>query len=840
MEFVKQKAFFVGIDSDGTAFDSMKIKHTFSFVPAAIEVFGLEACGEAFCEIEERINLYSLTRGINRFPGLLMTFEELIAAGYWAEDQLTGLEDLKAYIESGYPLSNAGLKDWLAENPSAFGQKVLRWSELGDIYFEKLTKDIEPYDGVARAIEHMRSDADIMVVSAASSKGLEKDWGRAGLAGKVNFIAGQEFGKKAEQLLYAKEKGFAGEQMLMVGDAPGDYEAAKKAGVWFYPMIPGRETECWEKLSDKYFDLFVNGQYDKDVEAALYDEFIGFLEGRKDKSVAQAAEREENMITDILKNMTVEEKVGQMCVPILQSDKITDEIRKAVTEYKVGVVRYCPDAEFDNASVAVGEPNKYFTPQESAEFLNELQSLTEIPLIISVDQEGGCRSDVNRCNAMVYASHMCFGVADDAELTYQVAKATAQEFRAMGINQIQSPICDVFRYPGRQTMKAATFGEDAENVAKHVVAMKRGFQDGGVLSMGKHFPGYGSIATDAHKGTAHIVKTVEELEKEDIVPFKHLVDDGVDGIMMGHVIVDAIDPQYPATLSKTLTTGYVREKLGFKGIIMTDAMRMKAIQDNYGTGAASVMAIKAGCDLVLLRGDFDHFKDGYEAILEAAKSGEISEEILDASVLRILKAKESIGLFENKYAACEKANAVVGTAEHQELLFKLASRSISVLREKNLPLSADDGKKISVVSVEPQKIAAAMDEKQCVDMLEKEIRAIHANTDGIVVKLDPDEEDIQKAVALSEDADIIVLGMCSGIIFRKQVNLYNALKALGKTMIVVAMESPCDIELVPDCDNYIATYGAARDWMKVAAMRIFGLTDINAKPAITIPDLTVE
>jgi beta-N-acetylhexosaminidase len=183
--------------------------------------------------------------------------------------------------------------------------------------------------------------------------------------------------------------------------------------------------------------------------------------------------REENiMVNDVLKKMTLEEKVGQMCVPILQSDKITEEIRKAVVDYKVGAVRYCPDAEFDNASVVVGEPNKYFTPNESAEFLNRLQSLAEIPLIISVDQEGGCRSDVNRCNAMVYASHMCFGVADDPELTYQVAKATAEEFRAMGINQIQSPICDVFRYTGRKTMKAATFGEDAENVAKHVVAMK--------------------------------------------------------------------------------------------------------------------------------------------------------------------------------------------------------------------------------------------------------------------------------------------------------------------------------------------------------------------------------
>ncbi len=540
------------------------------------------------------------------------------------------------------------------------------------------------------------------------------------------------------------------------------------------------------------------------------------------------------MINKILEEMTVEEKVGQMCVPILQSDKITDDIRRAIEEYKIGVIRYCPDAEFDNASVIVGKPNKYFQPDETARFINELQRMSKLPLIISVDQEGGTRSDINRCNAMVYASHMCFGVADDEQLTYEVTKATAEEFRSMGINQIQSPICDVFRYPGRQTMKAATFGENPEAVAKHVVAMKRGFNDGGVLSMGKHFPGYGSIATDAHKGTAHIVKDIPTLEKEDIVPFKKLIDDGVDGIMAGHVIVDEIDPVYPATLSETLATGYLRGKLGFDGIIMTDAMRMKAIQDNYGTGAASVLAIKAGCNLVLLRGDFNHFKEGYDAILEAVKNGEISEEIINNCVLRILKAKESAGLFENRFADPEVAKKTVGSKEHQELLFKLASKSISVLEEANLPLTANDGKKITVISTEPQKIAAAMDEKQCVDMLEKEIRAIHENTNGLMVKLDPDAEDIEKAVELAKDSDVIVLGMCSAIIFKNQVPLYEALEKLGKTLIVVAMESPYDIELIPNCKNYIATYGAARDWMKVTAMRIFGQTDVNAKAPITI------
>lgn len=540
------------------------------------------------------------------------------------------------------------------------------------------------------------------------------------------------------------------------------------------------------------------------------------------------------MLNKILKEMTLEEKVGQMCVPILQSDHITEDIKNEIEEYNIGVIRYCPDAEFDNASVIVGEPNKYFQPGETAEFLNSLQRMSKLPLIISVDQEGGTRCDINRCNAMVYASHMCFGVANDENLTYEVAKATAKEFRSMGINQIQSPICDVFRYPGRQTMKAATFGDDPQSVAKHAVAMKRGFNDGGVISMGKHFPGYGSIATDAHKGTAHIVKSVEELEREDLVPFRAIINDGVQAMMSGHVIVDAIDPKYPATLSETMLGGYLRGKLGFNGIIMTDAMRMKAIQDNYGTGPASVMAIKAGCNLVLLRGDFNHFKEGYDAILAAAKSGEISEEVIDSCVMKLLETKKNAGLFEDRFADPALAEKTVGCKEHQELLKKLAEKSISVLKDEALPLCPNDGKKIAVITCEPQKIAAALDEKQCVEMLEKEICAIHKDTEGIVIRLNPEKEDIEKAVALAEKSDVVILGMCSAIIFKNQLELYKELQKTGKTIIVVAMESPYDIELIPDVKGYIATYGAARDWMRVAAERIFGMNEINAKPAIEI------
>ena len=543
------------------------------------------------------------------------------------------------------------------------------------------------------------------------------------------------------------------------------------------------------------------------------------------------------MIKEIIEKMSLKEKVGQLCVPILQSDKITDEIKYAIEELNIGMIRYCPDAEFDNASQVVGTPNKYFSPSESAAFLNSVQELAmnrkhKIPLLISVDQEGSTRCDIDRAGAMVFGAHMAFGVVDDEENTYSVARAMAEEFRSMGINMIQSPILDVLTYEGRKTIKASAFGTTPQKVAKHGCAMKRGFTDGGLLSMSKHFPGYGSIATDAHKGTARIVKSLDELEKVDIYPYKEIIKNDADAIMIGHVIVEAIDPQYPATLSKKIVTGYLREKLGFKGFIMTDAMRMKAIADNYGIGKASVMAVNAGCDLLLLRGDINHFMEGYNAVLSAAESGEIKEEWIDAAIQRVLLAKEKAGLFENPYADGEKAEKIVGCPRHKEILKSFAEKSISVVRGENLPLKATDN--ILAVTVEPQKIAAAMDDEQCVDMLPKAIKKNNSNTQTLITKLNPDGSDIDEALLKSKAADVIVFGVCDAILYPGQAKLAKALYDTGKPLVVVAMNSPFDIEEMDFVKNYVCTYGVACQWVNSASEVIFGKREGSAPVPVDI------
>jgi len=533
-------------------------------------------------------------------------------------------------------------------------------------------------------------------------------------------------------------------------------------------------------------------------------------------------------IDEVLQKMSIEEKVGQMCVPILQKSYIGPNIEKCIKEYHVGMLRFCPNAEFDGHSEMVGEPNQYLTATEMATFLNSAQEMAKIPLFIAVDQEGSIRNDVNRTGAFAYSGHMSFGVADDEELTYKVAYATGKEFKSMGINLVQAPIVDVLTYAGRKTMKSASFGEDVEKVCKHALAMMRGYQDAGIAAMAKHFPGYGSVETDAHKGLAEITKSFEALETEDIAPMKVLFEHGLNGVMTGHVLTHCVDEEYPATLSGKMLREYLREKLGFEGIVESDAMRMPAIQKLYGTAEASVMAVLAGCDLILLRGDLGHFEEGYFAVLKAVKNGEIPLEYIDNSVKRILAQKEKIGLLENPFVDARQADAIVGCMEHKELARTLAEQSVSVIRKEILPVEKEQ--KILVVCVEPQKLLAANDKEQCVDMLYKAIKKYYSHAEGVVVKLQPSVEEIETVVMHAAEFDVVIVGTCNALLYHSQAELCRKLvMAKGSDCVVVAMDSPYDYEEMSEVKNYICTYGAVAASAEVAAEVIAGITEANTK-----------
>ena len=271
-------SFFIGVDSDGTVFDTMTAKHDGAMIPAAVAVWGLGSVAADFTRVAEQVNLYSRHRGINRFRGLLMTFERL-AKDPAAAAVLPDFTPLREFVSQSPALSGRALTEYRRDHGDAFLRQLQEWSDRSDRLFAKRARAIGPFPGVKEALARAAGFADLMVVSSAAGAGLAADWGRAGLLPYVARVAGQEAGTKAHQLAAAAEGRYPAGHILMIGDAPGDREAAHACGALFYPIVPGRETACWETLHAEGLERFRTGQYAGTYEAARNAEFDSALDG---------------------------------------------------------------------------------------------------------------------------------------------------------------------------------------------------------------------------------------------------------------------------------------------------------------------------------------------------------------------------------------------------------------------------------------------------------------------------------------------------------------------------------------------------------------------------------
>jgi len=274
--FKPQKNFFAGIDSDGTAFDSMNIKHIKSMCPAAVEIWDFGEFRSQFEKIWSRLNLYSKKRGINRFPGLLAAFDMLCETA--ANAPVPDTSALRDFIEKSEALSNAALQSWMTEHPSPFLDDVMRWSIRSDALFEEHTRGLLPFANVEAAMSLLAQKADIMVVSSASGRGLAKDWSFSGLAKYTALIAGQELGSKSAQLQMGAAGKYPPEKILMIGDAPGDLDAARAINALFFPISPGAEEESWLRLREEALPRFFAGTFHGEYEDALVKKFLDFLQ----------------------------------------------------------------------------------------------------------------------------------------------------------------------------------------------------------------------------------------------------------------------------------------------------------------------------------------------------------------------------------------------------------------------------------------------------------------------------------------------------------------------------------------------------------------------------------
>ena len=281
-EFQPSKDFFIGVDSDGCAIDQMNIKHYECFAPAYIKAFDLQPISTIARETAIFVNLYSSTRGINRwasvdrFFDLLKERPEVIESGV----QLIDGADLKAFLASGKPLSEAGVREYLAEHPSAELEKCLEWGKIVNELVAWIVYNTQPFPGVRESFEAMQGKADVMVVSAASLAMLNHEWEEHDLAKYVSIIAGQEMGTKAQQLHAAATGKYPKDHVLLLGDAPGDGAAATAEGALWFPITPGKEAESWQRFREEALDRFLNGTFAGAYQDKLIEDYSSLLPER--------------------------------------------------------------------------------------------------------------------------------------------------------------------------------------------------------------------------------------------------------------------------------------------------------------------------------------------------------------------------------------------------------------------------------------------------------------------------------------------------------------------------------------------------------------------------------
>ncbi|MCC8075946.1 MAG: glycoside hydrolase family 3 protein [Clostridiales bacterium] len=365
-----------------------------------------------------------------------------------------------------------------------------------------------------------------------------------------------------------------------------------------------------------------------------------------DESAAETEEpSEEERLADeaskLLGSMELQEKIYQLF--IVTQEQLTDVsvatesndwTKTCIQNYPVGGIVYFED--------------NIQTPEQCTAMISGIQSYSTLGLFIAVDEEGGRVARLGNNSAMGVTSFPSMQEigAQGAEAAYDVGATIGAEIQSFGFNVDFAPVADVYTNAENTVIGDRAFASDAAVAAEMVSAAVEGFHDSNMICTLKHFPGHGDTAEDSHYGTATTYKTLEQLEEEEFLPFQAGIAAGADMVMVGHISTPNVekageDDSLPATLSYTMITETLRGELGFDGVVLTDSMSMQAITDHYSSAEAAVMALSAGADIILIPSDLEAAANG---IMEAVNSGELTEERIDQSLMRILTLKLQYGI----------------------------------------------------------------------------------------------------------------------------------------------------------------------------------------------------
>jgi beta-N-acetylhexosaminidase len=478
-------------------------------------------------------------------------------------------------------------------------------------------------------------------------------------------------------------------------------------------------------------------------------------------------------------------------------------------------------------------------PYALGAFLNRMQKLSRVPLLVAGDFERGASMRVD--GTTVFPQAMAFGAAGDPALARFEGQVTAREARAVGVQWLFFPVADVNNNPDNPIINIRSYGEDPKQVSALVAAFIEGARADPhcrVLTTAKHFPGHGDTAVDTHLNMAVIDATRERLEAVELPPFRAAIQAGVDAIMTAHIAVPALAPaDVPATLSPAILTGLLRGEMGFKGIVVTDALEMGGIAQGYSSGEAAVLALEAGADALVMPPDPEA---AVKAVLAAIQSGRLTRARIDESVARLLAAKERMGLDRRATVDLEAISDQIDMPEDQERAQDIANRAVTLVKNDSglIPLRVP-AKTCFLTLAESHYSNEGLEFAQEVRRRDKNATVIQLDASLAPASLDAAVDKIGKteaceSVAVAAFASVAANrgGAALGGDFPRML---DALFATGKPVALIALGNPYLVRSFPQAAAFLLTFSTVPPSETAAVQALFGESPIRGHTPVTIP-----
>lgn len=486
----------------------------------------------------------------------------------------------------------------------------------------------------------------------------------------------------------------------------------------------------------------------------------------------------------------------------------------------------------------VGGTVRNAEPFAMATFLNRLQRLAQIPLMVGADFERGASMRVS--NTTKYPHLMAYGAARDLALTRYLGAATAREARALGIHWVFAPVADVNNNPDNPIINIRAFGENPEDVAAQVKAFIEGAHSDAharVLLTAKHFPGHGDTNIDSHMGMPSLPADRERMEKLELVPFKAAIASGVDAVMTAHMAVPAIEKQeIPSTVSSAVLTGLLRKDLNFEGLIVTDAMDMQGLTKQFPGSEASVRALQAGADVLLMPLNPE---EAVRGIVAAIQDGRLTRKRIEASVARVLAAKVRVGLHRKRLVDLDDISDNIDSPEATEKAQQAADKAVTLVKNEQsaIPLKSPQTACYFILA----EGRYGQQGRKMIEEIQKRTKTAR------VFPLDPliTQNEMNETIQKSSGCPVnVVAAFVSASAYRGNVALAGNLSGLVNTLtagqtpvVLVSLGNPYLLRSFPTVTAYMATFSTTPTSETSAVRAIFSETPITGKLPVTIPGM---